>query len=103
MHEHEKDEEDAEEEDTATEEKRRDDVLKTEVLEKALRQKNSYGYTHAHKHGDLKQLPEKNSPYSSKWTNSVAICAIAKNENMADVREWIMYHRCDSCLDSKSI
>lgn len=62
--------------------------------EKALRQKNSFGYARAHMHGDLTALSAKHSPHSSEWTNSVAICAIAKNENTTDIREWVLYHRC---------
>ena len=38
---------------------------------------------------------EKNatSPFSLDWDNSVAICAIMRQENVEDLREWLQYHR----------
>ena len=42
----------------------------------------------------LPKLPETHSPVSEHWTNSVAICAIMKDENITDVREWLTYYRC---------
>lgn len=37
---------------------------------------------------------ERLNPFSELWANSVAICAIARIEHTADVREWLAYHRC---------
>lgn len=62
--------------------------------EKAKRQKASWGYQRAHQRGDLPELPEYRSPQGKEWTNSVAICAITKDENTTDVREWVLYHKC---------
>lgn len=33
------------------------------------------------------------SPFSVKWKNKIAICAIMRNERSEDVREWLQYHR----------
>lgn len=39
---------------------------------------------------------EKNatSPFSLDWDNTIAICAIMRQENLEDLREWLQYHRC---------
>lgn len=34
------------------------------------------------------------SPKDPKWPNSVAICAMMKNEHPDDVVQWIRYHKC---------
>lgn len=34
------------------------------------------------------------SPKSQGWDNSIAVCAIMKQEQVSDVREWLMYHKC---------
>lgn len=39
---------------------------------------------------------ERLNPFSELWANSVAICAIARMEHTADVREWLAYHRCSN-------
>ena len=65
-------------------------------------QKEGFTYVWAHSgsadlpidRGDLPNLPEDRSPDSPTWNNSVAICAIMKEENAKDVREWLLYHRC---------
>lgn len=31
---------------------------------------------------------------SDQWDNSMAVCAIMKNENVSDVLEWLQYHKC---------
>jgi hypothetical protein len=43
---------------------------------------------------DMQPLPEKYGPSGSKWRNSFAVCAIMKDENITDVREWISYYKC---------
>jgi hypothetical protein len=42
----------------------------------------------------LPPLPKSHSPNSENWTNSIAICAVMKDENLTDVAEWLTYHRC---------
>jgi hypothetical protein len=44
--------------------------------------------------GDLPQLDAERSPFSDSWNDSVAICACMLKENVTDVREWLLYHRC---------
>ena len=39
-------------------------------------------------------LDESHSPGSNEWSNSVAICAIMKDENIDDLVEWLAYYRC---------
>ena len=34
------------------------------------------------------------TPFTTAWDNSIAICAIMRNEHTDDVREWLQYHRC---------
>lgn len=53
--------------------------------DKARRQSASWGYRRAHKRGDLPVMPEYRAPNGTEWTNSVAICAITKDENTTDV------------------
>ena len=45
---------------------------------------------------DLPKLPPQHGPDSATWSNSIAICAIMKDENVTDVREWLTYHQCAS-------
>ena len=33
------------------------------------------------------------NPYKAEWDNSVAICAIMRQERTEDLREWLQYHR----------
>lgn len=42
----------------------------------------------------LPKLPESHAPNSEHWSNSIAICAIMKDENITDVAEWVSYHKC---------
>jgi hypothetical protein len=42
----------------------------------------------------LPQLPEHLGPASASWTNSIAVCATMKDENVTDVREWLHYYKC---------
>lgn len=64
-------------------------------------QKEGFTYVWAHMaspdsgldRGDLPLLPESRSPDSPDWNNSVAICAIMKEENPKDLREWLLYHK----------
>jgi hypothetical protein len=46
-----------------------------------------------HNH-DLSELPESKGPWHPNWSNSIAICAIMREEQIADVREWLLYYRC---------
>lgn len=39
------------------------------------------------------EASETTNPFSSAWNNTVAICAIMREENIADIREWLQYHR----------
>jgi hypothetical protein len=48
---------------------------------------------------NLPPLPKSHGPDSPKWNNSVAICAIMKDENLTDVREWLTYYRCADRID----
>ena len=34
------------------------------------------------------------APWNENWSNSVAICATMRQENVTDVAEWLAYHRC---------
>lgn len=45
--------------------------------------------------GDLPPLNPDRSPESATWVNSVAVCACMLKENVTDVREWLLYHRCE--------
>ena len=44
--------------------------------------------------GGLRGLPLSFGPWNIKWENSIAICAVLRDENVTDVREWLQYHRC---------
>lgn len=39
-------------------------------------------------------MPHSHSPDSPQWSNSFAVCAIMRDENITDVREWIHYYKC---------
>ena len=42
--------------------------------------------------------PQKDvDPQSEEWDNSVAVCAIMKQEKLSDIREWLLYHQCAPC------
>jgi hypothetical protein len=41
----------------------------------------------------LPPLSAEYSPESPTWNNSLAVCAIMRNENITDVREWLQYYR----------
>lgn len=43
----------------------------------------------------LQPLPAWHGPDSPNWSNSFALCATMKDENITDVVEWITYYRCD--------
>ena len=45
-----------------------------------------------HKHPQLKK--NATSPFSLDWDNTIAICAIMRQERVEDIREWLQYHRC---------
>jgi hypothetical protein len=36
---------------------------------------------------------EEHAPWHANWRNSVAICAIMRQENITDVVEWLSYYR----------
>lgn len=41
------------------------------------------------------QPPQREvDPESETWDNSVAVCAIMKQERLSDIREWLLYHKC---------
>lgn len=42
----------------------------------------------------LQELPASHGPDSRDWTNSFALCATMKDENITDVVEWLTYYRC---------
>ena len=42
---------------------------------------------------DMPPLPPLHAPDSPTWSNSIAICAIMRDENVTDVREWLQYYR----------
>lgn len=41
----------------------------------------------------LPVMPPNHSPESPDWSNSIAICAIMRDENATDVMEWLRYYR----------
>ena len=43
---------------------------------------------------DLEVMHTDHSPSSPKWVNSIAVCAVMKNENVTDVTEWLRYYQC---------
>lgn len=43
---------------------------------------------------DLPLLPQAHAPWTSLWTNSLAICTTMKGENITDITEWLMYYKC---------
>jgi hypothetical protein len=53
-------------------------------------------YLEAKAQGDMEPFLPEEGPYGmwrNMWTNSVAMCTVMKDENLTDIREWIMYHR----------
>jgi hypothetical protein len=42
---------------------------------------------------DLPPLPDSSAPWNSQWSNSIAICAIMRDENITDVQEWLEYYK----------
>ena len=47
---------------------------------------------------DLPQLGWEHNPNHTSWKNSIGICATMFQENMTDVREWLIYHRCGASV-----
>ena len=43
--------------------------------------------------GHVGAKQERTAPWEPAWGNSVAICAVMKQENVTDVREWLQYYR----------
>ena len=41
-------------------------------------------------------LPKEFAPSEPAWSNSVAVCAVMKDEAVADIIEWLGYYRCAS-------
>ena len=39
-------------------------------------------------------MPPSASPDGPNWRNSLAICAVMKDEQLEDVQEWLRYYRC---------
>ena len=56
--------------------------------------KASPGCSEQPNEGELCDLPKSFGPWNKKWENSIAICAVMRDENVTDVREWLQYHRC---------
>jgi hypothetical protein len=44
--------------------------------------------------GGLPKLPDSQAPWRPGWGNSVALCTTMRRENVTDVREWLLYHKC---------
>ena len=42
----------------------------------------------------VKRPQKEVDPQSEAWDNSVAVCAIMKQEKLSDIREWLLYHQC---------
>ena len=42
---------------------------------------------------NLPWLPEAHSPNATSWNDTVALCTVIYNEELADVREWLHYYR----------
>ena len=41
----------------------------------------------------LDELPPAHAPDGARWRNSVALCAVMRDENATDVREWLQYYQ----------
>lgn len=39
-------------------------------------------------------LGQQPGPHTAEWPNTIAICAIMKDESAQDVKEFLEYHRC---------
>jgi hypothetical protein len=37
---------------------------------------------------------EERAPWHADWNNSIALCAVMRDENVMDVAEWLTYYRC---------
>ena len=49
---------------------------------------------------DMPALPPLHAPDSPTWKDTVAVCAIMRDENITDVREWLQYYRCAAAASS---
>ena len=58
--------------------------------------KNIERWEHAHADGGIPRKPESQGPDSTAWSNTVGICSMIQDENATDVREWVLYYRCES-------
>jgi hypothetical protein len=38
--------------------------------------------------------PDHLAPWHPSWNNSIAICAVMRQENITDVVEWLLYYKC---------
>lgn len=43
---------------------------------------------------NMPPMSSSHSPKSAHWTNSIALCAISKDEEVTDVIEWLLYYQC---------
>jgi hypothetical protein len=43
---------------------------------------------------DSSSQREVRAPWHPKWNNSIAICAVMRQENITDVVEWLSYYKC---------
>jgi hypothetical protein len=42
----------------------------------------------------LPAMSDAHAPDSASWSNSIAICAVMKDEQTEDVHEWLQYYQC---------
>jgi hypothetical protein len=40
------------------------------------------------------RLPADRAPGQPDWSNSIAICTCIKDEQPADLQEWVEFHKC---------
>jgi hypothetical protein len=46
----------------------------------------------------LPPLPPAHSPEGTLWSDSLAICAMMKDEQFEDIVEWLQYYRCAAAI-----
>jgi hypothetical protein len=47
---------------------------------------------------DMPPMQAAHAPDSDAWANSIAMCAVMKDEQLEDVQEWLSYYRCGKRL-----
>ena len=54
-----------------------------------------------HADGGLPRKPNSQGPDSTAWSNTIGVCSMIQDENATDVREWVLYYRCEiACVHS---